>query len=82
VALAYLDRLGTEGERERLIRAQALFDTGRFEESEAVAQAMGYRNNIPLQELRVQLAERLALPVEIYLEREAVLLDLKTSAML
>jgi anaerobic magnesium-protoporphyrin IX monomethyl ester cyclase len=81
-ALAYLDRLGTEGERERLIRAQALFDAGRLEESEAVAQAMGYRNNIPLQELRVQLAERLALPVEIYLEREAVLLDLKTSAML
>ncbi len=82
MALAYLDRVGTEGERERLIRAQALFDTGRFEESEAVVQAMGYRNNIPLQELRVQLAERLALPVETYLERESVLLNLKTSAML
>jgi len=39
-------------------------------------------NNIQLEDLRVQLAGRLALPMETYLEREEALLDAKTQAML
>jgi hypothetical protein len=85
-ALDYLDKIGlrqigSDGEREQLIRAQALFDLKRFDESEAICNALGHRNNMSLQELRVQLAEVLALPVETYLEREEVLMDMKTSAL-
>ncbi len=81
-ALELLDRAGKNGPRERLIRAQALFDLNRLEDSEATLKAPKLPNNIQLADLRVQLAAKLALPIETYLEREEALLDAKTQAML
>ena len=81
-ALELLDRIGDDGTRDRLIRAQALFDLNRLEESEATVNDLKVPNNIQLADLRVQLAAKLALPIESYLEREEALLDAKTQAML
>jgi anaerobic magnesium-protoporphyrin IX monomethyl ester cyclase len=81
-ALELLDKIGKDGPRERVIRAQALFDLNRLEESEAMVRDTNLPNDIQLADLRVQLATRLALPVEAFLEREEALLDAKTYAML
>ncbi len=81
-ALDLLERLGEDGPRERLIRAQALFDLNRLEESEATVRDLQLLNNIQLADLRVKLAAALALPVETYLAREEALLEAKTQAML
>lgn len=80
-ALELLDKAGNDGERERLIRAQALYDLNRLEESEAIVKETTLPNNIQLEDLRVQLAAKLGLPVETYLEREEALLDAKLQAM-
>ena len=85
-ALAFLDpsqgsAVTIDEERIQWIKAQALFDLGQYEASEAIVSAMGYRNNVELQELRVKLAQQLALPVTTYLEREEALLDMKTSLL-
>jgi hypothetical protein len=85
-ALAFLDpsqgpAVTIDEERIQWIKAQALFDLGQYEASEAIASAMGYRNNVELQELRVKLAQQLALPATTYLEREEALLDMKTSLL-
>jgi radical SAM superfamily enzyme YgiQ (UPF0313 family) len=81
-ALELLDKAGKDGEREQLIRAQALYDLNRLEESEAIAKDLSLQGNIQLADLRVQLAAKLALPVQTYLEREEALLDAKMKAML
>lgn len=81
-ALELLDKIGQEGPRERLIRAQSLFDLNRLEESETTVKDIRLLNNIQLEDLRVKLAGRLSLPIETFLEREEVLLDAKTQAML
>ncbi|NVL90326.1 MAG: radical SAM protein [Desulfobacterales bacterium] len=81
-ALELLDRVGKDGPRERLIRAQALFDLNRLQESETIVKDMKLSNNIQLEDLRVQLAARLALPMETYFKREEALLDARTRAML
>jgi len=81
-ALELLDRVGKDGPRERLIRAQALFDLNRLEESEATVKDITLPKNIQLAHLRVKLAAELALPMEIYLAREEALLDAKTQGML
>jgi radical SAM superfamily enzyme YgiQ (UPF0313 family) len=81
-ALALLDNVRKDGERERLIRAQALYDLNRLEDSEAIVKDSNLPNDIQLADLRVQLAAKLALPVQTYLEREEALLDAKLQAML
>ena len=81
-ALELLDRVGEDVTRARLIRAQALFDLNRLEESEATVKDMKLPNNIQLEDLRLQLAATLALPMETYLKREEALLEAKTQAML
>jgi radical SAM superfamily enzyme YgiQ (UPF0313 family) len=81
-ALELLDRVGSHGTRERFIRAQALFDLNRLEDSDAMARDVKLPGNIQLEDLRIQLAAKLALPVETYLEREEALLNARTQAML
>jgi radical SAM superfamily enzyme YgiQ (UPF0313 family) len=81
-ALELLDRVKQDGPKARLIRAEALYDLDRPEESEAAIKDMKLTNNIQLAGLRVKLAARLALPVDTFLEREEILLDAKTQAML
>jgi hypothetical protein len=81
-AIELMDKAGQDGPREQLIRAEALFDLNRLEEVEALLKEMKLPNNVPLADLRVRLAARLALPIETYLEREEVLLEAKTHAML
>jgi hypothetical protein len=80
--LELLDRSGADGPREALIRAQALFDLNRLEESEALVRDMRIPNDIQLAGLQVGLASRLCLPIETLLEREERLLDAKTQALL
>jgi radical SAM superfamily enzyme YgiQ (UPF0313 family) len=80
-ALDLLRRAPQDSPKGRLIRAQALFDLNRLEESETTAEDINLPSNIQLAHLRVQLAAKLALPVETYLEREEVLLDAKTHAL-
>jgi hypothetical protein len=80
-ALDLLERTGQEGPRERLIRAQCLFDLNRLEESEAIVKDMEVPKDGALASLRVALATRLCLPLETYLEREEALLDARTEAM-
>ncbi len=75
-------RVGKNGTREQLIRAQALFDLNRRQEAEAITRDMNLLNNVQLEELRVRLAAELALPVDTYLEREEALLEAKTQGML
>lgn len=81
-ALAFLDRIRQNEPVERLVRAQALFDLERFDEAEKVAGSLTMRDNIPFAELRVGLAGRLSLPLEVYLEREEGLLDARTRSLL
>jgi tetratricopeptide (TPR) repeat protein len=81
-ALELLDKLDKEGAREQLIRAQALYDMNRMDESEAIVKDVESPHNIQLAELGVQLASKLVLPVETSLEREEALLEAKTKAML
>jgi radical SAM superfamily enzyme YgiQ (UPF0313 family) len=81
-ALGLLDKAGQDGPRERLIRAEALFELGRLDEAEALVKEIELQNNVALADLRVRLAARLALPIETYLEREEVLIEAKTQAML
>ncbi len=81
-AIELLGKVEEEGERERLIRAQALFDLNRLEESEATLKDLNLPNDIQLADLRVRLAAKLALPMETYLKRQEALLDAKTQAML
>jgi len=81
-ALELLDRMGNDGTRDGLIRAQALFDLNRLEEAEGIIKDIEIRNDTQLSELQVELAARLALPMETYLEREEMLLDARTRAML
>ncbi|MBW2107425.1 MAG: radical SAM protein [Deltaproteobacteria bacterium] len=81
-ALEFLDSAGQFGDREDMLRAQALYDLGRFEEAEALVGALGSARHVPLAQLRVALAERLSLPLETYLERQEALLDARANAML
>jgi tetratricopeptide (TPR) repeat protein len=81
-ALEILDKVGRDGPRERLIRAQALFDLGRPKEAEETVKDMMPGSSIQFSDLRVNLAAKLALPVETVLERQEALLDAKTQAML
>jgi anaerobic magnesium-protoporphyrin IX monomethyl ester cyclase len=81
-AIELLDKTRQDGPREQLIRAEALFDLNRLEESEALVKEMPLPNNVPVADLRVKLAAQLALPIETYLEREEALLEAKTHAML
>jgi radical SAM superfamily enzyme len=82
MALRFLDGAEDEGPRAQLIRAEALFDLNRLDESEEIVKRMKLTNNVQLAELRVNLAARLALPIETFLEREEVLLDAKIQALL
>jgi anaerobic magnesium-protoporphyrin IX monomethyl ester cyclase len=81
-ALELLDMVGKDGSRERLIRAQALFDLNRLEDSEATLKHLKLPNSVKLAGLRVKLAAELALPLETYLKREEALLDAKAHALL
>jgi anaerobic magnesium-protoporphyrin IX monomethyl ester cyclase len=81
-ALELLDKIGQDGPQERLIRARALFELNMLEESETAVKDLKLPSNVQLADLRVQLAARLALPMETFLEREEALLDAKTQAML
>jgi anaerobic magnesium-protoporphyrin IX monomethyl ester cyclase len=81
-ALRYLQKGAREGQSERLIRAKALFDLNRLQEAEAVSGGINMPGDVGLAELRVQLSERLALPVAAYLERQEALLNARTNAML
>ena len=83
-ALELLDEGGGGGQLEQMIRAEALFELNRLEESEALANEMALPHNVPLPlaDLRVRLAAQLMLPIETYLERAQALLDAKAHAML
>ena len=81
-ALTYLDESGQDGEKERLVRAQALYDLDRLEESETLSKNINLPSDVKLAELRVDLAAKLVLPIETYLERAETLLDARTNAML
>jgi hypothetical protein len=81
-ALDLLETTGQDGLRERLIRAQCLFDLNRLEESEAMVKDMELPKDMQLASLQVALATRLCLPIETYLEREDALLDARMQAML
>jgi hypothetical protein len=83
-ALELLDEGGQDGQMEQMVRAEALFDLNRLEESEALANEMALPHKVPLAlaELRVKLAARLVLPIETYLERAQALLEARTQAML
>jgi hypothetical protein len=74
-ALDYLDMSGQEDERSRVVRAQALFELDRLDEAEAIAGNMRPSKDVKLATLRVDLAAKLALPIETYLDREDALLD-------
>jgi len=81
-ALDLLERGGQDGPRERLIRAQCLFDLNRLEESEAMVKDMELPRDMELAALQVALATRLCLSIETYLEKEDALLDARMQAML
>jgi hypothetical protein len=81
-ALTYLDQSAQDSEKERLVRAQALYDLDRLEHSEALAKDIKILGDVKLAELRVDLAAKLVLPMETYLEREEALLEARTKAML
>ena len=81
-ALDLLETTGQNGPRERLIRAQCLFDLNRLEESETIVKDMELPKDIPVASLQVALATKLCLPVETYLERADALLDARMEAML
>jgi radical SAM superfamily enzyme YgiQ (UPF0313 family) len=81
-ALELLDGVKEEGPRGRLIRAEALFDLDRLEESEETVKEMKLTHNVQLAHFRAELAARLALPIETFLEREELLLDAKMHGML
>jgi hypothetical protein len=80
-ALELLDRAGEDGPRARLVRAEALYNLDRLKESEEIAKEMKLTNSVQLADLRVNLAARLAHPMETFLEREEILLDAKTQAL-
>lgn len=80
-AIHILDRIRQDGPRARLIRAEALFDLDRLEEAEEIVKEMKLTHNVQLADLRVNLAARLVLPVDTFLEREESLLDAKTHAI-
>jgi hypothetical protein len=54
----------------------------RLEESEETVKKMKLTHNVQLAHFRAELAARLALPIETFLEREEVLLDAKLQEML
>lgn len=81
-ALELLDEGGQDGQMEQMIRAEALFELNRLEESEALASQMALPHNVPIADLRVKLAAQLSLPMETYLERAEALLEAKAKAML
>ncbi len=81
-ALHMLSAADTASPRAALIRAEALFDLDRLDESEQAAEGMGLEHNVQLADLRVRLAAKLALPLTTLLEREEALLVAKTEAML
>ena len=81
-ALKLLDEGGQDGQMEQMIRAEALFELNRLEESEALANDMVLPHNVPLADLRVRLAAHMLLPIETYLERAQALLDAKAHAIL
>jgi hypothetical protein len=81
-ALGLLDRPGLDGPRERLIRAQCLYDLNRLDESERMAEEVALSKDMQLASLQVALASRLCRPVETYLEKEDALLDARMEAML
>ena len=81
-ALELLDQVGQDGTRECLIRAQCFFDLNRLQESEAMLKDTALPNDIQLAGLQVELAARLALPIETLLARKDVLLDAKIRTML
>jgi len=80
-ALELLKRINRDGPRVRLIRAEALFDLNRLEESEKTIEDMQLTTNLQLADLRVKLAAGLALPIETFLQRAEVLLEAKTQAV-
>jgi radical SAM superfamily enzyme YgiQ (UPF0313 family) len=82
IALELLDEGGQGGQMEQMIRAEALFDLNRLQESETLAKEMALPHNVPLADLRVKLAAQLMLPIETYLERADALLEAKAHAML
>jgi radical SAM superfamily enzyme YgiQ (UPF0313 family) len=81
-ALELLDEGGQDGQMEQMIRAEALFELNRLEESEELVKELELPHNVALADLRVNLAAQLVLPIETYLEREEDLLDAKAHAML
>jgi radical SAM superfamily enzyme YgiQ (UPF0313 family) len=81
-ALDLLERTGQNGPRKRLIRAQCLFDLNRLAESEAMVKDMELPNDMQLAALQVELAIRLCLPIETFLERQEALLDARSRGML
>jgi radical SAM superfamily enzyme YgiQ (UPF0313 family) len=83
-ALELLEEGGGGGQMEQMIRAEALFELDRLEESEALANdtALPHKVPLPLADLRVRLAARLMLPIQTYLERAQALLEARTQAIL
>jgi hypothetical protein len=82
-ALDLLERGGQGGPRERLMRAQCLFELNRLEESETMAKDVKLpTDNIQLAVLQVELAMRRCLPINTFLQRKEALLDARIQAML
>jgi hypothetical protein len=81
-ALDLLERGGQDRPRERLIRAQCLFDLNRLDESEAMVKEMEMPKDMQLASLQVALAIRLCRPIETYLEKQDALMDARMQAML
>jgi radical SAM superfamily enzyme YgiQ (UPF0313 family) len=81
-ALDLLDEAGQDGQMEQMIRAEALFELDRLEESEELVKELELPHNVALADLRVKLAAQLMLPIETYLERAEALLEARTQAML
>jgi len=81
-ALDLLETTEQDGPRERLIRAQCLFDLNRLEESEAMVKDMELPKDMQLASLQVELAMRRCLPITTFLQRKEALLDARIQAML
>jgi radical SAM superfamily enzyme YgiQ (UPF0313 family) len=81
-ALELLNGRGAGGLGDQRIRAQALFDLNRLEESEALLKETGNPKDIEIAGLQVALASRLCLPMEVLLQRTERHLDAKIETLL